>query len=137
MKKQRKKRPKATIALRLWTLAGAMKLVPYLRSLGQSLRDAWLELQQARVEANRATRRTGKPDRDSLIRAEESQRSLQSAEARLQEIVEEMLPLSAFGVDPAAGLIVLPWLTNGALAWFLFDLFDPSGLVAWRYHSDP
>ena len=137
MKKQRKQKADATITLRLWTPAGAMKIVPYLRSLGQSLRDAWLELRQARLTAERAAARPGKPDRASLIQAEESERALHQAEARLEEVVQEMLPLSAFGVDPARGLIVLPWLANGTLAWFVFDLFEPQGIVAWRLHSDP
>jgi len=137
MKKQRKQRTEETIALRLWTYAGAMKAVPYLRSLTQSLRDAWLELRQAQTELRRIKASAGRPDRDSLIRLEESQRILHRAEAKLEEIINEMLPLSAYCVDPGAGLIVLPWLSNGTLAWFVFDLFDTNGLVAWRLHSDP
>ena len=137
MKKQRKQRTEESIALRLWTFAGAMKVVPYLRSLTQSLRDAWLELRQAQTEMRRVKGSAGRPDRDTLIRLEESQRVLHRAEVKLEEIIEEMLPLSAYCVDPGAGLIVLPWLSKGTLAWFIFDLFDTKGLVAWRLHSDP
>jgi len=137
MRKQSKKAAQETVALRLWTYAGALKIVPYIRSLSQSLRDAWLELRQSQSEVRRINSRPGRPDRDTLIHLEESQRELQRAETKLEEIIEEMLPLSAYSVDPAAGLAVVPCISNGALAWFLFDLFDPQGLVAWRLHADP
>ena len=137
MKKQRKPKSEATIALRMWTYAGAIKVLPYLRSLVQSLRHAWLEMRQAREQVRRVETRPGRPDRDSLILLEETQRDLQRAEAKLEEIIEEMLPLSAYCIDPTAGLVVMPWLSNGVLAWFVFDLFDSQGLVAWRLHSDP
>ena len=137
MKKQSKKPIEETVSLRLWTYAGALKIVPYIRSLTQSLRDAWLELRQSQSQVRRISSRPGRPDRDTLIHLEESQRELQRAEVKLEEIIEEMLPLSAYSVDPTAGLVVVPCISNGALAWFVFDLFDPQGLVGWRLHSDP
>lgn len=136
MKKQRKQKTEETIALRIWTLLGAMKIVPYLRSVVKSLRDAWLEMRQAQEQVRRVETRPGRPDRDSLILLEESRRDLRRAEAKLEEIIDEMLPLSVYSVDPGGGLAVLPFLSSGALAWFVFDLFDPQGLVGWRLHSD-
>jgi len=137
MKKQRKQKAEAVVTLRLWTLAGAMKVVPYLRSLVQSLRDKWLELRQTQEQLRRVESRPGRPDRDTLILVEESRRRVQRAEAGLEEVINEMLALSAFGIDPAAGLAALPFFQNEVLAWFVFDLFDPAGFVAWRLHSDP
>ncbi|MGE5195507.1 MAG: hypothetical protein ACM3U2_23690 [Deltaproteobacteria bacterium] len=136
MKKQRKQAAEQTITLRLWTYAGAMKAVPYIRSLVQSLRDAWLELRTAQTHAERFKARPGRADRNLLIQLEESDRRLQQAAVKVEEIVNEMMALSAFGVDPAAGLAVIPFFRGDVLAWFVFDLFDPRGLIAWRMHSD-
>jgi hypothetical protein len=136
MKKQRKQTTEQIISLRLWTFEAAMKAVPYIRSLVQSLRDSWLELRTAQTHVERLKARPGRPDRQALIEIEESERRLQQAAARVEDVVEEMMPLSAFGVDPAAGLTVLPFFRGDVLAWYVFDLFDPRGLVAWRLHSD-
>jgi hypothetical protein len=137
MKKQSNATADETIALRLWTYTGAAKIVPYIHSLSQSLRDGWLELRRAQSQVRRLEARLERPDRDSLIQLEESQNDIKRAEARLEETIEEMLPLSAYCVDPAAGLVVVPTLSKETLAWFIFDLFDPQGLVGWRLHSDP
>ena len=136
MKKQRKEKTEQTITLRLWTFDAAKKAVPYIRSLVQSLRDHWLEVRMVQVEAERLKARPGRLDHQALIEIEESDRRLQQAAANVEGVVDEMMPLSAFGVDPAAGLTVLPFFRGDVLAWLVFDLFDPRGLVAWRLHSD-
>lgn len=138
MKKQRKQpESSTTIALRLWTFAGVSKAIPYIRSLVQSMRDGWLELRQAQERVRRVTARPGKPDRDSLILLEESQREVARTEARLEATIDEMMVLSAFCVDPGAGITVIPFMKGEELAWFVFDLFDDKGVNAWRLHSDP
>lgn len=138
MKKQRKERePETLVTLRMWTQAGIAKAAPYLRSLVGSLRDGWLELRQAQEHVRRLEARPGKPVRETLIDLEESNRDQGRAEAKLEEVMNEMLPLSIFAVDPVAGLVVIPFMRGDALAWFLFDLFDPDGVVAWRLYSDP
>jgi hypothetical protein len=137
MKKQRKQKAEETISLRLWTLAGARKAVPYVRSLVCSLRDDWLDLRQKQEQIARIAARPGRVDRDVLILLEDSRRDLQRAQAKLEETVEEMVAISAYGVDPAAGLAVVPFFHDNTLAWLVFDLFDPQGLVGWRMHSDP
>ena len=136
MKKQRNPKTEQTITLRLWTFAGAKKAVPYIRSLVQSLRESWLELRTAQAQDERLKSRPGRPDREALIQRDESDRQLRHATDKLDEIVSEMMVLSVFGVDPAMGLAVLPFFRGDVLAWFVFDLFDPEGLVAWRLHSD-
>jgi hypothetical protein len=137
MKKQRKQKAEQTITLRLWTFGGARKAVPYLRSLVQSLRDDWLELRQCQEKIARLEARPGRTDRDVLILLDDSRRDLQRAQAKLEETVEEMVAISAYGVDPAAGLAVVPFFHDNTLAWLVFDLFDPQGLAGWRLHSDP
>jgi hypothetical protein len=137
MKKQRKeKEPGTLVTLRLWTYDGAVQAAPYIRSLVGSLRDGWLDLRQAQEQVRRLEARPGKPDRETLIRLEDSNRDCRHAEAKLEDIMNEMLPLSIFAVDPVAGLVVIPFMRGDALAWFVFDLFDSQGVVAWRLYSD-
>jgi hypothetical protein len=137
--KQQRQEPEAgnVITLRMWTYPGAKKAVPYFRSLTQSLREGWLEMRQIQEQIKRLEARPGKPDRDTLIAIEESGRDLKRAEARLEEVIEEMMSLSAYCVDPRAGLAVVPFLHGQDLAWFVFDLLDEQGISAWRLYSDP
>jgi hypothetical protein len=121
----------------LWSFAGARKAVPYLRSLVGSLRDDWLDLRQRQEVIARLEARPGRTDRDLLILLEDSRRDLQRAQAKLEETVTEMVGISVYGIDPAAGLAVVPFFHEGTLAWLVYDLFDPQGLVGWRLHSDP
>ncbi len=137
MKKQQDQDTEAAVTLRLWTYQDALKAVPYLRSLTQSLRDGWLEMRQAQEQVRRIEARPGCADRDSLIRLDESNRDIERVEDKLDETMHEMLALSAYCVDPGAGLAVIPFLKDEALAWFVFELFDPKGLIAWRLYSDP
>ena len=137
MKKQRDQEPEAVVSLRMWKYSDALKAVPYIRSLMQSLREGWLEMRQAQHVVERTKARPGRPNRDTLILLEESQRDVERHEAGLEEIVTEMLALSTYCVDPGAGLAVIPFLRGQELAWYVFDLFDPQGIVAWRLYSDP
>ena len=126
----------AVITLRMWTYASAGKAVPYFRSLAQSLRDAWLEMRQVQEEQKRLAARPGKPNRDAIIAGEETAKDLTRKTARLEEVIEEMVALSIFSVDPSAGLAVIPFLRGQDLSWFVFDLFDEVGITAWRLSSD-
>jgi len=137
MKQQRSQTAQTVINLRLWTITEAIKAVPYLRGLTQSLRDNWIELRQAQETVRRTESRPKCSDRDSLIRLTESNRDVARAEGKLQETINEMVALSAYCLDPVAGLAVIPFRRNEVLAWFVFDLFDPQGVIAWRFHTDP
>lgn len=137
MRKQRKQKVERTVTLRLWTLAGAKKATPYFRSLVGSLRDRWLEFREKQEQVRRIESRPGRPDRDSLILLEDSRRDLARAESNVEEVIQEMVGFSIYGIDPARGLAGIPTLHDKTLAWLIFDLFDPQGLVAWRLHSDP
>ena len=136
MKKQRKRSAEPAINLRLWTYAEALKLVPYLRAVVGSLRDNWLELGLARQRMRRLDARPGRSDRQSLILKDEYTRDADRAEAKLEETLGEMNALSAYCLDPAGGQALIPFRHDGALAWFVFDLFGSQGLTAWRLYSD-
>lgn len=127
----------AVITLQIWTYAGAQKAVPYFRSLTRSLRDGWLAMRQVQEQVRRLESRPGRAERESLIALEDAKRDLARAESNLEEVAQEMLGISAYCVDPQAGLVVIPFLHRQDLAWFVFDLFDDQGIVGWRLYSDP
>jgi hypothetical protein len=137
MRKQRKQKNASEITLRLWTYPEAQKVVPYLRTIVRSLRDIWLEIAQARRQIRRLDAKAGRADRHTLILREEGNRDVARAEAKLEETLREMSALSAYCLDPAGGLALIPFRHGRDLAWFVFDLFGPNGLVAWRLYSDP
>jgi len=136
MRKQRKRRAEETIAVRLWTYAAAQGAVPYIRSLVGSLREGWLEMRQAQEQVRKIEARPGRADRDTLILLAEANADVARAESKLEETINKMVALSAYCIDPAAGLAVIPGMSKGVLSWFIFDLFDDRGLVAWRLHTD-
>ncbi|MBS0260445.1 MAG: DUF2203 family protein [Planctomycetes bacterium] len=127
----------AILTLRMWSYPDARKAVPYFRSLAQSLRDGWLDLRNIQEHQKKLEAREGKPDRDTLIDLDNTGKDLAQAEGRLQEIIEEMMGLSAYCIDPNAGLVVIPFLRGHELAWFVFDLFDDAGICGWRLYTDP
>jgi hypothetical protein len=72
-----------------------------------------------------------------LIRRAETVQEFERGYAAFEEALEELRELSTVCLDPAAGLALLPFGQGEDLAWFVFDLFAPRGLVAWRLQSDP
>jgi hypothetical protein len=125
------------ITLRMWTYAQAIKAVPYLRVLVRSLREQWLELRQAQQKLRRIDARDGRADREALIARQEIAREAARAEESLFETLSELTALDIYCLDPACGLALIPFRLGDELAWFVFDLFGPRELEAWRYHSDP
>ncbi|MFN0053570.1 MAG: hypothetical protein ACKV0T_15430 [Planctomycetales bacterium] len=137
MRQQRHESAESVITLRLWSQSGAVNLAPYVRSLMQSIRNEWLQLRQAQERKRRMEARTGVANRDALIQLSDVEREISRNQGNLEETVEELVGLSVYCLDPATGLAVIPSLSEGDLAWFIFDLFDPAGIVAWRKHTDP
>jgi hypothetical protein len=137
MRKQLHSASEKAIARRLWTYAGAVAAIPYLRSVVRSLREHWLGAQQARLQVQRIDARPGRPGRKVLILRAEAGREAARAEGRLEEALDELLALNISCLDPARGLALIPFRQGDELAWYVFDLFSPRGLDAWRYHADP
>jgi hypothetical protein len=137
MEKQRDSEVEGTIALRVWTYPEAVAALPYLRSVVRSLREHWLDWQQARLRVRRIDARPGRPGREVLLLRAEAGRDAKRAEERFEETLDELLALDVACLDPAKGLALIPFRQVDALAWFVFDLFAPRGLEAWRFHADP
>jgi len=137
MGKQRSGKPESARTLRLWTYAEAVKALPYLRAIVRSLRERWLHLQQVRLQVRRLDARPGRPDRQALISRAEAAQEAALAEGHFNEALRELEALDVYCLDPARGLALIPFRRGDDLAWFVFDLFAPQGLEAWRFHADP
>jgi hypothetical protein len=137
MKKHFDQQLEPSEALHLWTYEAALRAVPYLRAVVRSLREHWLQLHSARRQMQRLDSRPGRPDRQTLIRRAEAVRELDQADRKLEEAFDELQAIDVHCLDPVQGLALIPFGKGDELAWYVFDLFSPQGLDAWRFHGDP
>src|SRR5687767_988239 len=136
MKNRRRQKKRLLRAIRLWTYPEAARAMPYFRSLTHSLRESWLELQKDQLAAKRLNN-LPRPNRNERIALEEAQNDARRAEDKFDDTLEELMTLDVFLLDPVQGLALIPFQQDKELAWYVFDLFEPDGLTAWRYHKDP
>ena len=127
----------AITVLQLFTYAQAMRRVPYLRSVVRSQRQHWLDLQQAHIQLRRLDSRPGRLDRHGIIYRQDLVRQAEAAGEWLQETLDELFDLGIYSIDPACGIVMMPFAAGNDLAWFVFDLFSPRGIDAWRFDTDP
>jgi hypothetical protein len=137
MRKQSDQRPEPSATQRLWRYEAALSAVPYLRAVVRSLREHWLRVQSARRQIERLDSGPGRPDRQTLIRRAAAVQELDQAGMNLEETFAELKAIDVFCLDPAQGLALIPFGKGDELAWYVFDLFSPQGLGAWRFHGDP
>jgi hypothetical protein len=137
MKKKQNHQANATVAMKLWTRAQALKAVPYLRAVSRSLREHWLTVRQARLSVERLDARPGPLDGPGRFLREELKREAEVALGQFEEAMNELMDLDVYSIDPGRGFALIPFIEGKELAWFVFDLFAPHGLVAWRFDSDP
>jgi hypothetical protein len=103
----------------------------------QSLREHWIEARAQYFRGRRSSEQPGRPDRSALLAQETATEESARAEDRFNDALAELMALDAYCLDPGRGLALIPFGHEQELAWFVFDLFEPQGLVAWRYHRDP
>ena len=137
MRKQKDQQPEPSGALRLWTYEAALSAVPYLRAVVRSLREQWLHVRSVRRQIWRLDARPGRPERQTLIRWAAAVQELDQADIQLEETFDELKAIDGSCFDPAQGLALIPFGKGAELAWYVFDLFAPQGLEAWRFHGDP
>jgi hypothetical protein len=137
MRKQRDHQPEPSATLHLWTYEAALKAVPYLRAVVRSLREHWLHVQSVRRQIQRLDSRPGRPDRQTLIRRAGAVKELDQADIKLEETFDELKAIDVYCLDPAEGLALISFGKGDEVAWYVFDLFSPHGLEAWRFQSDP
>ena len=120
--------------IRLWNYLDAVRALPYLRSVANSARDNWLDVQNRKLVVRRLTEL--KPTRENLIDMAEARRELDRAESQLRDTLRELRRIHVFILDPVEGLALIPFQRGEDLAWFVFDLIAERGIVAWRWHTD-
>jgi hypothetical protein len=135
-RRRRTKRNRSLRVIRLWTQPEAVKVLPYVRSITKSLREYWLDAQRKRLEAQRLGG-IARPNRRELIASEDASSAQSKAEDAFNEALEELMNMDVFLLDPVQGLALIPFQQDEELAWYVFDMFDKTGLTAWRFHKDP
>jgi hypothetical protein len=124
------------ITLRLWSLPEVEKAMPYLRAVMKPLRDQWLEIQRARLVVRRLADSTDFEANNADV-IHDAKLIANLAEDRFTQTLNELIAFDVYTLDPLRGIALLPFKYENELAWFVFDLFAPEGLDAWRLHSDP
>lgn len=124
-------------AVQVWTQSQARALVPYLKSVMASLREAKLAEQQHQRDARQLADRPGRPDRATMIALDEAHRAAGRAADDFDTALEELQGLDVYCLDPLAGQALVPTVHEDQLAWFVYDHFDSEPLRFWRYHTDP
>ena len=126
-----------SVTPRPWTFEEAQAAVPYFSSVARSLRDHYLEILAKRRAVQLLRERHGRPDRKALIEEQEARRDLQKAELAYQEAFEELTKLNVQPLDPGQGMALVPFVHDGELAWYVFDLFDRQAIRSWRCQNYP
>ena len=137
MRKQSDQRSEPNAAPNLWTYEAALRAVPYLRAVVRSLREHWLHVRSVGRQIQRLDALPGQPDRQTLIRRAVAVKELDQADIEFGETFDELAAIDVYCLDPAQGLALIPFGKGEELAWYVFDLFAPQGLEAWRFHGDP
>jgi hypothetical protein len=134
------RRPKSKArseSIRVWTYPQARQALPYVTSVMHSLRDCWLEAQRHLLRQKRLAGKPGRPDRDTLISRETTDREVDRAKEQFNDAYEELQAIEVYCLDPVQGVAAVPFVHDDRLAWLLYDLFDPDEYHHWRYHDDP
>lgn len=137
MRRPRKAKNRPMRVIRLWTYRQAEQAAPYLRSILQSLREHWLDSRSKRFSLEKLEKVPGRPDRATLLATETARHEVTAAEERFSDALDELARMDAFLLDPAAGVVLIPFNKDENLAWFVFDLFEKNGPKTWRLHEDP
>jgi hypothetical protein len=137
MKRKPKGSSQRSPTLQVWTFAQAQAAAPYIASVVSSLREHALQTLFHARKAQRLEALSNRPRRDTLIARQEAENAARNAEASFQDAVAELEPLDIYPLDPIRGQALVPFVQEGQLAWYIFDLFDPKPFRFWRYHTDP
>lgn len=136
MNRNRKGAKRRGNALRVWSYDAACHALPYVTSVMGSLREHWLDAQAHDRRARQLADLPGRPDRGRLLAQQEANARSREAQERFDLTAQELHDLDIFCIDPLRGEGAIPFVHDEQLAWFIYDLFAPNTLLAWRYHTD-
>jgi hypothetical protein len=137
MKRRSGKAKKRRNAVQVWTHEQARAIVPYLKSVMESLREQALKARQGELTARRLADKPGRPDRSTIIAETEARREAERAEEAFGAAAAELEALDVYCLDPLSGEALIPTVHEDQLAWYVYDHFDEEPLRCWRYHTDP
>jgi hypothetical protein len=138
VKRNRNRSRKRQETIQVWTYDQARRVLPYVASIMRSLREHRLEAQQQDRMAQRLAKQPRRANRTAILAHTAAVQAAKEAEECFHEALEELHILDVYCLDPVAGLALIPFAMDNRLAWFVFDLFDPSDPIRfWRYHQDP
>lgn len=135
--KPRRERSKRMRVMNLWSWSDVTKAVPYLRSIIGSLREHWLDVLNVQRTIDKAEAKYGPAKRQEILDMQGHQDDRTRAQAKFDDALQELNQIDVFLVDPVRGLALIPFRKGDELAWYVFDLFTPAGVVGWRLHNDP
>lgn len=121
----------------VWTFGQVQHALPYIASVMRSLREHRLAALSHDRKARRLAALPGRPDRATLIAQQEAVREAREADEHFQAALDELHTLDIYCLDPVRGEALIPFAHEQQLAWFVFDLFQPSYIHSWRFHTDP
>ena len=128
---------KKTRTMTLWTYPQARAAAPYLASIVRSLRETWLDAVQREIFASRLVAKPGRPDRQRIMKEDQTRREANLALERYQEAREELEGMGVACLEPNQGMAWIPFAHENQLAWLVFDVFDSDPIRFWRYQTDP
>lgn len=134
---KRSKKEKQPQPIQVWSLAQARAAQPYIASIVKSLRENSLEVIARRRKIAEINARPGRPSRRDLIDLQDAQDDIRRADDRMHEDAAELAALDIYTHDPIKGQVLIPFVHEEQLAWYVFDLFDPDPCRFWRFQSDP
>lgn len=124
-------------SLRVWSFDQATSAVPYLTSIVRSLREHVLATQALRRRITRLDNQPGRADRRLLIDLQDARRDLIRVEEEYAASLAELTALDIQPLDLIRGQVLVPFIHDDQLAWYIFDLFDREPICSWRYQTDP
>ena len=136
MKRRHRSKKRPMRVIRLWSRPDAEKAVPYLRSVVGSLREHWLAMQSASRASARLAAVPGPARRDQILAGDAIRADQSRAQDRFEDALTELSKIDIFLLDPINGVALIPFGKDDELAWLVYDHFDETGLVGWRYHQD-
>lgn len=137
MKNREKSKKRRVENFPVWTHEQAVRAVPYINSVMKSIRDIFLKIRSHRLRIKYLDEKPGRPARKQLIERQEAVAEMNRLDEQLARDLEELGRLNIHCIEPACGIAMIPFVNTDQLAWFIFDLFEPTHIVSWRYHHDP
>jgi hypothetical protein len=136
MKREPKGAKRRRKAIQVFTYAQARSVSPYVASIARTLRDDTVEALIHRRNLQRMEKQPGRPDRAALIAMQDLDRDARRAEEGARDAAAELQRMDVYPLDPVQGLVLVPFVHEEQLAWYVFDLFDEEPLRFWRFQTD-